>query len=145
MANDANQSPILNTTTNANDLIDTDNLWTEFYYRPRGYTGVFASYNEQPPVERFFASVPNGTYTLYAGLYFHANLQYYWGYSSSSPETNSFLVDRGSRGTFNEYALGTVTVTNGVFEIFVDRADLVPGRGTYPFYGWAWIRLVPVP
>jgi len=145
VSNDANQFPILTTTTNADDLIDTDNLWTEFYYRPRGYTGVFASYNEQPPVERFYATLPNGTYTLYAGLYFHANLRYYWGYSVSAPQTNSYLVDRGSRGTFNEYTLGTVTVTNGVFEIFVNRADLVPGRGTYPFYGWAWIRLVRVP
>jgi len=145
VANDANQFPVLTTTTNADDLIDTDNLWTEFYYRPRGYTGVFASYNEQPPVEQFYASVPNGTYTLYAGLYFHANLRYYWGYSSDTPQTYSYLVDRGSRGTFNEYTLGTVTVTNGMLEIFVNRADMVPGRGTYPFYGWAWIRLVPAP
>jgi len=145
VSNDANQSPILVTTTNANDLVATDNLWTEFYYSGRGYAGVFASYNETPPVERFYASVPNGTYTLYAGLYLHANLQYYWGYSASAPEAFSFLADSGTRGGFNEYALGTVTVTNGIFEIFVDRADLVPGYGTYPYYGWAWIRLAPVP
>jgi len=106
---------------------------------------VFAGYGERPPVERFYASVPNGTYTLYAGLYLHADLRYYWGYSASAPESYSFLADTGQRGSFNEYALGTVTVTNGVFEIFVDRADLVPGRGTYPYFGWAWIRLVPQP
>ncbi|GAP13459.1 hypothetical protein LARV_01213 [Longilinea arvoryzae] len=142
---DANQEPILTTTNNVADLIATDNLWTEFLYEPRGYPGVFASYNEQPPVERFYASVPDGTYTFYAGLYFHANLRYYWGFSASSPETNSFEVRKGTRGTFNEYNLGTVTVTNGVFQIYVDRGDFINGNGSYPFYGWAWIRLAPLP
>ncbi len=122
-----------------------DNQWTEFLYEPRGYPGVFASVNENPPVERFYATVPNGRYTFYAGLYLHANLRYYWGYTADNPQAMNFTAKNGTRGSFNEYNLGTVTVTNGVFEVFVNRADLVTGKGTYPYFGWAWIRLVPAP
>jgi hypothetical protein len=92
---------------------------------------------------RFYASVPNGTYTMTANLYWHANLRYYWGYSAASPEAYSFDVTSGNGGNFAEYTLGIVTVTNGMFELYVDRADLIPGSSSYPYWGWAWIRLVP--
>ena len=55
---DNHQQPILPTTTNVADLVETDNQWTEFLYASRGYPGVFASTQERPPVMRFYASVP---------------------------------------------------------------------------------------
>ena len=140
---DNHQQPVLPTTTNVADLVETDNQWTEFLYGSRGYPGVFASTQERPPVMRFYASVPNGTYTLIANLYHNAHLRYYWGTSATTPEEFPFDATTGPNGEFQEYTLGTITVSNGVFEIFVDRADLLPGGGAYPFWGWAWIRLVP--
>jgi len=122
-------------------LVDTDNQWTEFLYEPRGYPGIFAGAQERPPVMRFYASVPNGVYTLIANLYHNANLRYYWGTSAASPEEFSFDVTTGPAGDFQEYTLGTVTVSNGVFEVYLNRADLLPGSSSYPFWGWAWIRL----
>ena len=46
----------------------------------------------------------------------------------------------GAAGTFAEYALGQVTVTNGVFELYTRRATALLGGTGYPFFGWAWIR-----
>ncbi len=139
---DNHQSPVLATTTNAGDLNATDNLWTEFLFTQRGYPGVFAGSAEAPPVMRFYANVPNGTYTLRANLYWNANLRYYWGLSAASPRQFSLDVTSGIGGDFSLYTLGTVTVSNGVFEMFVDKADLLTVGG-YPYYGWAWLLLQP--
>jgi hypothetical protein len=91
---------------------------------------------------RFFEAVPNGTYNVVAGLYWSANLRYYWGETAANPEEFSFDVYSGNPGGFDSYTIGTVTVTNGVFDVFVRRAEQLPG-GDYPFWGWAWIELVP--
>ena len=50
----------------------------------------------------------------------------------------------GAGGTdqHEEYSLGTVEITDGTFNIYVQDADML-GTG-YNFFGWAWIRLVPV-
>lgn len=141
---DANQDPDLTTTTNAANLIANDNQWTEFLWESRGYPGVFAATGETPPTMRFHQNVPNGVYTLAAGLYWNRNLRYFWGSSSANPAELSFDVTSGNHGNFAQYTIGTVTVTNGVFEIFVRRADPLPG-GDYPFWGWAWIELTPSP
>jgi hypothetical protein len=138
---DNHQDPVLTTTTNPADLNPTDNQWTEFLWSGRGYPGVFAGYAEHPPLMRFYASVPNGTYTLVANLYWNHSLRYFWGYSAAYPEQYSFDVTSGNSGNFTEYTLGTVTVTNGVFELFTRRADPIAGGNNYPFWGWAWIKL----
>ena len=139
---DANQTPILATTTNAADLNPSDNAWTEFLYAQRGYPGVFAATAETPPVIRFAANVPNGTYTLIANLYRSDNLRYYWGNSAANPQQFSFDVTSGTAGEFTEFNIGTITVSNGLFEIYVNKADLL-STGNYPFFGWSWVRLVP--
>ena len=139
---DVNQEPVLPTTTSIPDLIETDNQWTEFLWESRGYPGVFAATGELPPVMRFFATVPNGTYTIAAGLYWNRNLRYFWGSTSANPGEFSFDVTGGNPGNFAQYTIGSVVVTDGVFEIFVQRADPLPG-GDYPFWGWAWIELIP--
>ena len=50
----------------------------------------------------------------------------------------------GAGGTeqHEEYSLGTIDITDGTFNIYVQDADML-GTG-YNFFGWAWIRLVPV-
>jgi hypothetical protein len=140
---DNHQGPVLTTTSDRGDLNETDNQWTEFLWTSRGYPGVFAGSHETPPLMRFYASVPNGTYTLIANLYWNDNLRYYWGYSANNPEQYSYDVTRGSRGNFAEYTLGKVMVTNGQFELYTRRADSLSGGNGYPFWGWAWIRLIP--
>ena len=139
---DANQSPVLATTTDGGALIDNDNVWTEFLYPVRGYPGVFAATTENPGVMRISANVPNGTYTMLANLYRNSDLRYYWGNTAANPQQFSTVVNTGVVGAFTEQNLGSVTVTNGVFEIYVNKADLLTPGG-YPFFGWSWIRLLP--
>ena len=140
---DSHQDPVLPTTTDTGALNPTDNQWTEFLWAPRGYPGVFAGTAETPPRMRFYGAVPDGTYTLMAGLYWNRNLRYYWGTTAANPLQFSYDVTSGISGDFAEYTLGTVTVTGGLFEIFVQRADPLPGGNDYPFWGWAWIQLIP--
>jgi len=49
----------------------------------------------------------------------------------------------GPIGDFAEFDLGTVTITDNMFSLYTDHADVITDRGAFPYYGWAWIRLVP--
>lgn len=140
---DGRQDPVLATTSRVADLVANDNQWTEFLWGSRGYPGVFAAYGERPPLMRFYSAVPDGTYTLVANLYWNRNLRYDWGTSGANPEQFSYDVTSGNSGNFAEYTLGTVTVSGGMFELYVRRADALPSGNNDPFWGWAWIRLVP--
>ena len=141
---DAHQNPVLTTTSNVADLVANDNQWTEFLWASRGYPGVFGGYDENLPQMRFYGSVPNGTYTVVAHLYWSHNLRYYWGYTESNSQEYHIDVTSGIAGDFADYSLGTVTITDGQFRIFVQNADPLAGGVDYAFFGWAWIRLVPV-
>ncbi len=138
---DANQSPVLATTTNTGDLNTTDNQWTEFLYTQRGYPGVFAGTEETPPTLRIFGAVPTGSYTLIANLYRSNDIRYFWGLSAANPQQFSYDMTTGTIGQFTEQVLGSVSVSNGVFEMYINNGDAL--NGTNPLYGWAWIRLVP--
>ncbi|MBN1657283.1 MAG: hypothetical protein JXA93_02725 [Anaerolineae bacterium] len=140
---DAHQEPILPTTSNVGDLVPDDNQWTEFLWTSRGYPALFAGYDETPPLMRFYGAVPDGEYQLIAHLYWSHNLRYYWGYTAADPEVYSYDVTSGVSGDFADYELGTVTVTGGQFDLYVQNADPLTGGVEYLFYGWAWIRLVP--
>ena len=140
---DDHQDPLLVTTTNAADLVPNDNRWTEFEWTQRGYPAVFGGYDEALPLMRFYAAVPDGAYTLVAHLYWSHNLRYYWGYTPGAPQAHSYDVTSGNAGDFADYTLGTVQVTGGLFELYVQNTDPLPGGNDYPFFGWAWIRLVP--
>ena len=50
----------------------------------------------------------------------------------------------GTVGDFTEFDLGTVSVTDNIFAIYVDHADVLFDAGNFPYYGWAWIRLEPL-
>ena len=97
---------------------------------------------------RFYADgISNGEYEVIANLYTKAagrDMRYFYGYTEGDPK--AYYVDTigGAGGTdqHEEYSLGTINITDGTFNIYVQDADLT-GTG-YNFFGWAWIRLVPV-
>ena len=65
-----------------------------------------------------------------------------YGYTAGDPKASYVDTVGGSGGTeqHTEYSLGTVNITDGTFNIYVQDADLL-GTG-YNFFGWAWVRLV---
>jgi hypothetical protein len=149
---DNHQSPVLPTTTNAGELRPTDGIWTEFQFLPgRPFPAVFAGAEEENyglPVMRFYATgIPNGRYEAIANLYTNnpgRDMRYYYGYTAGYPKAYSVDTVGGAGGStqFQEYSLGTVDITDGNFNIYVRDADLL--GGSYPYFGWAWIRLVPI-
>ena len=149
---DDHQDPVLVPTTDPGDLIENDGLWTEFDYASRPFPSVMAGADEQEdyglPEMRFYTSgIPNGEYQVWANLYTSnsgRDMRYYYGYTSGDPEANYVDTVGGAGGSdqHEEYSLGTVTITDGAFDIYVQDADLT-GSDDYPFFGWAWIRLVP--
>ncbi len=140
---DEHQDPDLLTTNLVSDLVENDDAWTEFHYTGRDYPGIFAGYDESPPLMHFHGAVPDGEYTLSAHLYWSQNLRYYWGYTDADPEAYSYDVTSGVSGDFADYELGTVTVTGGQFDLYVRNGDSLSGGNDYPFYAWAWIDLIP--
>ena len=97
----------------------------------------------QPTMHFYSTGIPNGAYTVYANLYDTNPLRYFYGYTSADP--NAAYVDTagGATGTqHREYSLGTVTITNGSFDLYVNIAQQLPGA-SYDIFGWAWIRLSP--
>jgi hypothetical protein len=145
---DDHQDPVLATTTSVPDLNETDGEWTEFLYTPsRPYPSVLAAVNEYEdyglPVMRFYASgIPNGEYEVIANLYDNAAMRYFYGFTPGDPLAQYVDTPGGAPGTqHREYSLGTVAITDGTFNLYVQDANIL--GGTYPFYGWAWIRLVP--
>jgi hypothetical protein len=148
---DASQSPVLATTTNANDINLTDGRWTEFLYTSgRTFPTVCAGASEYEnnglqPMRFFKTGLANGTYQVFANLYTGdagRNMRYYWGYSAT--DTKHYSVDTvgGSGGStqHTEYLLGTVTISDGTFSLYAQDADVL--SGSYSVFGWAWIRLV---
>jgi len=148
---DNHQDPVLVTTTKVADLKDTDGKWTEFHWvTGRPFPCISAGVNEENyglPVMRFYSSgIKNGQYEVIANLYTSSsgnNLRYYYGFTPDNLKAYYVDIVGGTGGSyqFNEYSLGTINITNGNFNIYVRDADLL--KGTYPYFGWAWIRLVP--
>lgn len=149
---DQHQKPVLLTSTDDSDLSDTDGQWTEYLYTyGRYYPSVLAGVDEEDfglPVMRFYASgIANGEYEVIANLFTAASgrdMRYYYGYTLDNPK--ALYVDTvggaGGLSEHQEYSLGTVNIAYGTFNIYVQDADLL--GGTYPYFGWAWIRLVLV-
>ncbi len=149
---DQHQDPVLATTSDAGELSAVDGQWTELLYtRIRDYPTIMAGADEESyglAVMRFYAvGIPTGQYEVLANLYTETSgrdMRYYYGYAAGSPKASFVDTVGGAGGTdqHEEYSLGTVNITDGTFNIYVQDADLL--SGTYPFFGWAWIRLMPV-
>ena len=88
---DANQDPVLATTSVVADLNDTDGQWTEFLYTPsRPYPSILAHHLEYEdyglPMMHFFASdIPNGQYEVVANLYDTSGIRYFYGFDPLTP------------------------------------------------------------
>lgn len=141
--NDLHQTPVLTTTADALALDPTDGLWVEYIYPPRGIRAVFADADEEDhglPVLRCYAgNLPNGTYEVSASLYTdnrRPSMRYYYGYDAANPKEYYVDTESGSGGEdrFRDYALGTVAITDGTFEIYAQDADLFTATltTTYP-------------
>ena len=137
------------TTTDVPTLVSNSasGLWTEFLYTTaRPYPSVMGSALHTPvqPTMHFFSNgIPNGQYEVYANLYDTMPLRYFYGFTSEDPIALSVDTTGGATGTqHREYSLGTITITDETFDLYVNRADQLPGA-TYDIFGWAWIRLSP--
>jgi len=136
---DEHQDPVLTTLTDPSLLNLLDDRWDEFWWSKRDYPGVFGGTSETLPVMRFYATVPNGRYNIVANLYHSRDYRYYWGFQRNNTREEFFDLTYGE--DFVECNLGTITITNEQFEIYVDHADLLSGQDY--FFGWAWIKLFP--
>jgi hypothetical protein len=147
-SDDGHQDPVLPTTELVADLVPTDGEWTEFLWTSsRPYPSILAAVDEYEehdlPMMRFYASdIPNGEYEVFANLYDNASMRYFYGFTAGDPLAQQVDTLGGASGTqHREYSLGTVAITDGTFDLYVQDANLLPGGSTYPFFGWAWIRL----
>jgi hypothetical protein len=148
---DAHQDPVLATTTDASELQDTDGQWTEFHWVDGGrpFPSVFAGADEEDlglPVMHFFASdIEPGEYEVRANLYTSGggrDMRYHYGFEASDPRA-AFVDTVGGEGGDDQhawYVLDTVTIDDGDFHLYVVDADLL--SGSYPYFGWAHVRLV---
>ena len=146
---DANQDPVLVTTTDAADLIETDGQWDEFLYTSgRPYPSILAHHLEYEdyglPMMHFFASgIPNGQYEVIANLYDTSGMEYFYGFEAADPMALSVITAGGATGEqHTQHSLGIVEITDNNFNLYVQDADML--SGTYGFFGWAWVRLLPV-
>ncbi len=119
-------------------------VWNEYWHntvgtRP-GYTGNPVVYchtsNKDLPVMQFSQSVPNGQYKVIAELipYNAGTYRVYYSFNASDPSQNSVDISEKT-----EVDLGSVTVNNGKFNLYTQKADMISGSDG--FVGWAFIKL----
>jgi hypothetical protein len=142
---DSHQDPVLSTVSDPLMLVPDDNEWTEYQESGASVAGIFASPAEDPPLMRFYGIVPNGLYQVSAGLFRDSDYRYYYGYDPATPRALYVDVETGPQGYFSEFDLGTYEVTNTVFSLYTDHADLLWDWGASEYYAWSWIRLVSTP
>ena len=136
---DVNQAPILPTFSDYSQI--NSGSWNEYWPQFSGYPRIMGhSGNDSLPTLRFSSSVPNGTYDVYANLAgsSQSTYRYFYGLDTSSPVDSS--VDVANQTGFREHYLGTVTITDGQFELYVQKADAVQGSDGY--FAWTWVKLV---
>jgi len=144
---DVHQDPVLATTTDSGDLDPIDGEWTEYLHTDRGFPSILAHVDEEThglPVMHFSSTgIPNGTYDVVANLYDNASLRYFYGFDAVDPKALSVDTAGSAPGTqHREYSLGTVSITNNAFHLYVQDADLLDG--SYAYFGWAHVTLEPV-
>lgn len=132
-----------------NPLPLNPSIWNEYWHNtlwtnPR-FVGSPVVYchtsNDTLPVMKFFRNVPNGTYDVRASIIEYdegRTYRLYYSYDSVNTSQYNVEVDKNS-----DVSLGTVTVSNGKFALYTQKADVVSGSDG--FVGWAYIRLIPKP
>ena len=145
-AADTAQYPVLSTFEELGGSFSTS-VWNEYWHttswtEPR-YIGSPAVYchtsNDTLPVMKFYHNVPDGEYevraTILAKDLGRTYRLFYSLNDENDPSQDSVDVNKNS-----DVSLGTVTVTNGQFALYTQKADAVSGGDGY--VGWAYIRLI---
>jgi hypothetical protein len=124
-------------------------VWNEYwhntsYTRPR-FVGSPVVYchtsNDSLPVMKFYRNLPNGEYDVTASIItkdIDRTYRLYYSFDEGNPSQYSVDVDKNS-----EVSLGTVTITNGQFALYTQKADAISGGDGY--VGWAFIKLFAKP
>ena len=90
---------------------------------------------------KFYRNVPNGEYEVRASIIaYDPDRTYRLYYSFDSVNTSQYNVEVNKN---SDVSLGTVTVTNGQFALYTQKADAVSGGDGY--VGWAFIKLFAKP
>ena len=121
-------------------------IWNEYWHNtswtgPR-YLGSPVVYchtsNDSLPVMKFYHNVPNGEYDVVASIIEYdpgRTYRLYYSFDEANPSQYSVDVEKNS-----EVSLGTVTVTDGQFALYTQKADAISGGDGY--VGWAFIKLI---
>ncbi|NWG29573.1 MAG: polysaccharide deacetylase family protein [Ignavibacteriaceae bacterium] len=145
---DSLQYPVLNYFEEGDSSLNTS-VWNEYWHitnwsgpRYPGSPVVYChSSNDSLPVMKFYRNVPDGEYDVVASIIeYDANRTYRLYYSFDEGNPSQFSVDVTKN---SDVSLGTVTVTNGQFALYTQKADVVSGSDG--FVGWAFIKLFPKP
>lgn len=97
--------------------------------------------NDTLPVMKFHRNVPDGEYEVRATIIeYDPERTYRLYYSFDSLNTSQHYVEIDEN---SDVSLGTVTVTNGQFALYTQKAEVISGNDG--FVGWAFIRLIPKP
>jgi hypothetical protein len=143
---DTAQYPVLNTFEEGGGSFYTS-IWNEYWqttsWIDSRYIGSPVVYchtsNNSLDTMKFYRNVPNGEYEVRATIIAKdPGRTYRLFYSlndASNPSKDSVQVSKNS-----DVSLGTVTITNGQFALYTQKADVVSGSDGY--VGWAYIRLI---
>lgn len=145
-AADTAQYPVLNTFEEGDSSLNTS-VWNEYWHNtswtaPR-YIGTPVVYchtsNDSLPIMKFYRNIPNGEYEVRATIIAKdPDRTYRLFYSlndESNPSKDSVEVTKNS-----DVSLGTITINNGQFALYTQKAKVVSGDDG--FVGWAYIRLI---
>lgn len=143
-SDDTSQFPVRNTFENEGSFNPA--VWNEYWHTvswtdPR-YIGTPVVYchtsNDTLPVMKFYRNIPNGEYEVRATIIAKdpgRTYKLYYSFNSGDPSQFNINVNKNS-----DVSLGTVTVTNGHFELYTQKADAISGGDGY--VGWAYVRLI---
>lgn len=143
---DSLQDPVLSYFEEGQGSFNTS-VWNEYWHNtshtdPRFLGSPVVYYhtsNDSLPVMKFFRNVPNGVYDVRASIITKDPGRTYRLFYSINDENNpskdSVEVTKNS-----DVSLGAVTITNGQFELYTQKADAVTGGDGY--VGWSFIKLI---
>ena len=146
------QYPVLTTinrTGTEEPLPLNTSVWNEYWHNtswtdPRflGSPVVYChTSNNSLPVMKFYRNVPNGEYEVRASIIAKdpgRTYRLYYSFDQGNPSKYNVVVNKNS-----DVSLGTVTVTNGQFALYTQKADAISGGDGY--VGWAFIKLIAKP
>lgn len=145
---DSLQYPVLTYFEEGGGSFNTS-VWNEYWHNtpstePR-FLGSPAVYchtsNDSLPVMKFYRDVPNGEYEVRASILpYDPGRTYRLYYSFDSVNTAQYNVEVNKN---SDVSLGTVTITNGQFALYTQKADAISGSDGY--VGWAFIKLIAKP